>query len=155
MEKGYLDMEEGEQMIRCLMGIRKRFLSAAYMSKSPIGQEIDEIDEMILPLDRMLVEAGKKGYKNTISYILKTVVQGAGIGHRILTPEEERSKALVLLKRKLKVGEYIEAIENAQKLDEKISSRKFIMKRQQMLRKNCQIYEEKIAQMKQVRPDVM
>jgi len=124
MERGYLDITEGEQMIRCLMGIRQRFLSDAYMGKSPIGQEINEIDEMILPLDRMLVDAGKKGYRNTISYILKTIVQGAGIGHRILTAEEERNKALVLLKRKRKVQEYLDAIENIQKLDERICSRR-------------------------------
>lgn len=155
MEKGYLAAQEGNQMIRCLLGIRERFLSDAYMSKSPINQDVYEIDDMILPLDRMLVEAGKKGYQNTISYILKTVVQGAGIGHRILTAEEERNKAVVLLKRKLKVREYMEAIEHAKKLDEKISSRKFILKRQQMLRKDCQVYEEKLEQMRSNQPDLM
>jgi len=130
MEKGYLDVEEGQERIRCLLGIRQRFLSDDYMRKTPKGFDIDEIDEMILPLDRMLVDAGKRGYKNTISYILKAVIQGTGVGHRILTAEEDKNRAMVLLQRKLKVQDMIESVEDAWKLDEKISSRKYTIKRQ-------------------------
>ncbi len=155
MEKGYLDVEEGKEKIRCLTGIRQRFVSDDYMGRSPKGFDIDEIDEMILPLDKMLVEAGKRGYRNTISYILKTVIQGAGVGHRILTAEENKNKALVLLQRKIKVSDSVEAVKEAWKLDEKLSSRKFIVKRLDMLRKNCELYEAKSELIKQSQPDII
>lgn len=155
MEKGYLEKDKGKEMLRCLTGIRQRFLSEEYMKRSPLGAEIDEIDKMILPLDRMLVEAGKKGYTNTISYILKTVVQGTGVGHRILTEEERKEPVLTLLRRKMKVEEYLEDIQNAWQLDEKLSSKKNMMKRQQMLHQNYQKYEQKIAQIKKSRPDII
>lgn len=155
MQKGYLNEEEGELRIRTLMGIRQRFLSDDYMRKTPKGFDIDEIDEMILPLDRMLVDAGKRGYRNTISYILKAVIQGAGVGHRMLTEEENKNRALTLLQRKLKMQDCIEEVKDAWKLDEKISSRKFTMKRQEMLYKDCKTYEVKIDKIKQTRPDII
>ncbi len=155
IEKGYLDAQEGQARVRCLMGIRQRFLSDDYMRKTPKGFDIDEIDEMTLSLDRMLVDAGKRGYRNAISYILKAVIQGTGVGHRILTEEEEKNRAIVLLQRKLKMQNAMEAVEDAWKLDEKISSRKFTIKRQEMLRKDCKIYEEKIETIKQSRPDIL
>ncbi len=155
IEKGYIEAEDGKEKIRCLVGIRKRFLSDDYMGRSPKGYDIDEIDELILPLDKMLVEAGKKGYQNTISYILKAVIQGAGTGHRILTEEENRNRALVLLQRKLKVRDTVEAAQEAWKLDEKISSRKAAQKQLKALRKDCEAYEKKSEQIRQTRPDII
>lgn len=155
MERGYLEEQEGQKMLRCLLGIRQRFLSKEYMERSPKGTDVDAIDVMILPLDRMLVDAGKQGFQNTILYILKAVVLGAGLGHRILTEEEERVRLVALMERREKISASIHAIEQARDLDEKIARCLLLQKRQQALGQESREYEEKIAQIQQKCPDLL
>lgn len=155
IKKGLLDAEEGRQIFHCLKGIRQRFLSADYMERSPVGADMDEIDQMILPLDQILLEAAKKGYKTTISYIIKTIICGAGAGHKILTDEEQQEAAVVLVKRKDKVSQYLNVIQTAQKLDEQLSLREQIMDQQELLEKNYLLKEKKVGRLLASSKDIM
>ena len=60
INKNILASDEREKMLICLKGIREKYFTKEYLAKAPKGADIRMMDEMIKPLDRMLLEAGKK-----------------------------------------------------------------------------------------------
>lgn len=150
----FLD-EERERILLCLKEIKKKYFLSDYLNNGPQGYEITMIDEMILSLDYMLLDAGKKKQQNTMLYILKTVIYAIGVGHRILTAEEQKEASVVTLKRRMRVEKYMEAIRTAEKMDEAIQLRQDLTVRQEELKKRCHVCEKKIKYIDTQRPDVL
>lgn len=155
INKNILASDEREKMLICLKGIREKYFSKEYLVKAPKGADIRMMDEMIKPLDRMLLEAGKKRKQNTMVYILKAVIYAIGVGHRILTKEEKNEEAVILLKRRLRVSQYLDAIKTAEKMDDKIKLREDMVEQQYAMDKKCQIYKKQMEEIKRLRPDIL
>ena len=155
INKNILASDEREKMLICLKGIREKYFSKEYLAKAPKGADIRMMDEMIKPLDRMLLEAGKKRKQNTMVYILKAVIYAIGVGHRILTKEEKNEEAVILLKRRLRVSQYLDAIKTAEKMDDKIKLREDMVEQQYAMDKKCQIYKKQMEEIKRLRPDIL
>lgn len=155
INKNILASDEREKMLICLKGIREKYFTKEYLAKAPKGADIRMMDEMIKPLDRMLLEAGKKRKQNTMVYILKAVIYAIGVGHRILTKEEKNEEAVILLKRRLRVSQYLDAIKTAEKMDDKIKLREDMVEQQYAMDKKCQIYKKQMEEIKRLRPDIL
>lgn len=155
INKDILASDEREKMMLCLKGIRAKYFSKEYLAQAPKGADIRMLDEMIKPLDRMLLEAGKKRKQNTMVYILKAVIYAIGVGHRILTKEEKKEEAVILLKRRLRVSQYLDAIHTAEKMDDKIKLREDMVEQQYAMDRKCQIYKKQIEEIKHLRPDIL
>ncbi len=150
-----LNPAEGKDLLRCLIGIRGRFYSADYLSKSPKGDDVDELDKMILPLEQKLLEAGKKKYQTTILYTLKAIVYGLGVGHKIFSEEEAEQEILTMMRRSRKLQEYLDTVEEAEKLDAKLAKRNSVQRQQRNLRDDIETCEQRVQHIKTVRPDIM
>lgn len=155
IKKNLILDEEREKYLYCLQGIRKKYFTSDYLEKSPQGYDVEAIDAKILPLDRKLLEAGKKKQQNTMVYIMKTIIYAIGVGHRALTEKEQKDASVVMLRRRIRVDKYMEAIQTAEKMDETIQLSRDLTEAQMNLKKKCQVYEKQINYIDVQRPDIL
>lgn len=116
-----LDPETGRAYEKCLKGLKKRLADTSYMEQIPVGPDIDQIDQMILTLseDKLLNAAGKS-YVNVLSYSIKTVIYGIGVGHKILTKEEKEQAPYIMVSRRVTVEKYLDLLAECERCDQTI-----------------------------------
>lgn len=155
IENGLIVYDEGISIMKCIGEICRRFGSDEYMEKAPSGRDIEEIDQMLLPLGDRLQEAGSKSCRNTIRSILRMLICGAGEGHRILTPEEQKNRVEVLLHRNSRVQLWQEAVDTSEKLDQQLILMDDLMKKDRILRRKTAEYQEKADRIRTLNPEAM
>ena len=153
--KGLISYGPGISIMKCIAGICRRFDSDEYMKKTPSGTDIDEIDNMLLPLGSRLEEAGRKGYRNTCLNILRMLISGAGGGHRILTPEEQKNRVEEMLRRNGKVRLWQEAVDTSEKLDQQLILLDDLLRKDRILRRKNADYQERADRIRTLNPEAM